>query len=459
MDRTGIRKTKSHEMDMIHGPLFGKLLVFAIPLMVSGILQLLFNAADVVVVGRFAGDDSLAAVGSTTSLINLMTNLFIGFSVGINVYVAHCFGSSDQGKISSAIHTSVMLALICGALLTVFGVTMAGPILKLMSSPVEVIGLATRYLQIYFLGMPGTMLYNFGSAILRASGDTRRPLYYLTFAGMINVAFNLYLVIHCSLGVVGVGIATVVSQYIAAGLIIGCLMREKGVLHLDITGLRIEKEDLIKILQIGLPAGIQGTVFSLSNVVIQSSINSFGNIEVAANAAAASLEGFVYMAMNALYQTALTFISQNYGAGEKKRIIKVLIYCQFIVIVVGTVLGRIFVVFGRELLHIYSQSDIVIDAGMVRLQYICGVYAFCGIMDVMVGALRGIGYSVMPMIVSLIGACGLRLLWIATVFRSYHTTRILYLSYVVTWVITASVHLICFMISYRKRFVEQNDLQ
>lgn len=442
---------RGHEIDMVHGPLLGKLLLFAIPLMISSIMQLLFNAADIVVVGRFAGDESLAAVGSTSSLINLLTNLFIGLSVGANVVVAHYFGSEEKDKISKTIHTSIVISVICGVVMTIFGASMAGILLRLMSSPEDVIGLATIYLRIYFLGMPATMLYNFGSAILRAAGDTRRPLYYLFFAGVVNVLLNLIFVVGFSMDVAGVAIATVVSQYISAGLVVRCMMKEEGVLHLSLRELCVSRPILWKIVRIGLPAGLQGTVFALSNVVIQSAINSFGKIIVAGNAAASNIEGFVYMAMNALYQTALSFIGQNYGAGEKKRILRVLFLCQAIVVVVGVVLGNAAVIFGRPLLHIYSDNPEVVEAGLVRLEYICRFYALCGIMDVMVGALRGIGYSVMPMIVSMLGACGLRLLWIATVFQIYHTTDMLYLSYIVTWSITALVHMLCFAYLYRKK--------
>ncbi len=445
----GVVHRKGHEIDMVHGPLLGKLLLFAIPLMASSIMQLLFNAADIVVVGRFAGDESLAAVGSTTSLINLLTNLFIGLSVGANVVVAHYFGSGDKDKVSETIHTSIVISVLCGMVMTVFGTSMAGGLLRLMSSPEDVIGLATLYLRIYFLSMPAAMVYNFGSSILRAAGDTRRPLYYLLFAGMVNVALNLIFVIGFAMDVAGVAIATVVSQYISAGLILRCLMKEEGELHLSLKELHVSKDILWKIVKIGLPAGLQGTVFSLSNVVIQSSINSFGKTVVAGNAAAANIEGFVYMAMNALYQTALSFTGQNYGAGEKKRILRVLFLCQAIVIAVGVVFGNLVVLFGRPLLHIYSDSSAVVDEGLIRMRYICSCYALCGMMDVMVGALRGIGSSVLPMVVSLLGACGLRLLWIATVFQTYHTTRVLYLSYIVTWTITTLVHVICFVYVYR----------
>lgn len=441
-----------HEIDMVHGPLLGKMLLFAVPLMLSSILQLLFNAADIVVVGRFAGDDSLAAVGSTSSLINLMTNLFIGLSVGANVMVAHYIGSGEKEEIGKTVHTSMALSVVCGLIMTIFGATMAPILLRLMSSPEDVIGLATIYLRIYFLGMPATMVYNFGSAILRAAGDTRRPLYYLLFAGVINVVLNLIFVIGFHMDVAGVAIATVVSQYISAALVVRCLMKEEGAMRLELREIRINRPMLLRILKIGLPAGIQGTVFSLSNVVIQSAINSFGKIVVAGNAAAGNIEGFVYVAMNAIHQTALSFAGQNYGAGEKKRVLRVVCLCQLIVLIVGTVLGNLTVIFGTPLLYIYSDSAEVVKAGLVRMEYICRFYAMCGMMDVMVGALRGIGCSIMPMIVSMLGACGLRLLWIATIFRMYPTTPVLYLSYIVSWTITFMVHVICFIIIYRKRF-------
>lgn len=444
------KRPRSHEIDMVHGPLFGKLLLFALPLMLSGILQLLFNAADIIVVGRFAGDESLAAVGSTGSLINLLTNLFIGTSVGANVIAAQFYGSGQRDKISETVHTSVFLSLVCGVVMTLIGVLLSGQMLVWMSSPDDVIGLATVYLRIYFLGMPAVMVYNFGSAILRAAGDTRRPLYFLLLAGGVNVILNLIFVITFRLGVVGVAMATVISQFISAALVLWCMIKDEE-MKFSLRGLHCSKEILKRIVRIGIPAGIQGTVFSLSNVVIQSAINSFGKIVVAGNSAAANIEGFVYVAMNSMYQTALTFTGQNYGAGEKKRILRVLFYCQGIVIVVGTLLGNLVVVFGRELLAIYSDTKEVVEAGLVRMQYICRFYALCGVMDVMVGALRGIGYSIMPMMVSLIGACGLRLLWIATVFKMNRTMEMLYLSYIVTWTITAAVHIICFAVAYRRK--------
>ena len=432
---------------MCSGSIFKKMLMFALPLMCSSILQLLFNAADIVVVGRFAGDNALAAVGSNTALINLLTNLFVGLSIGSNVLTARYYGAKQEKDLKETVHTSMMLSIYSGILLTVVGVVAARQILTWMQAPEEVIGLAELYLRIYFIGMTATMIYNFGSAILRAIGDTKRTLYYLLAAGVVNVVLNLFFVIVCRLGVAGVAIATVISQTISAFLVVRCLMKEQGAIRLELKELRIEKDKLMRILQIGLPAGFQGIVFSLSNVVIQSAINSFGAIAVAGNSAAANIEGFVYMAMNAFYQATISFTSQNFGARKKDRINKILFAGQVYVVATGLILGSLAVFFGKELLGIYSASPEVIAAGMVRLQYICKVYFLCGIMDVFVGALRGIGYSIMPMIVSLLGACGLRLLWLATVFQipQYHTQDIIYLSYPITWVITFAVHALCYI--------------
>lgn len=438
---------KKYEMDMCSGSIFKKMLMFALPLMCSSILQLLFNAADIVVVGRFAGDNALAAVGSNTALINLLTNLFVGLSIGSNVLTARYYGAKQEKDLKETVHTSMMLSIYSGILLTVIGVVAARQILTWMQAPEEVIGLAELYLRIYFVGMTATMIYNFGSAILRAIGDTKRPLYYLLAAGVVNVVLNLFFVIVCRLGVAGVAIATVISQTISAFLVVRCLMKEQGAIRLELKELQIEKDKLMRILQIGLPAGFQGIVFSLSNVVIQSAINSFGAIAVAGNSAAANIEGFVYMAMNAFYQATISFTSQNFGAKKKDRINKILFAGQAYVVATGLILGSLAVFFGKELLGIYSASPEVIAAGMVRLQYICKVYFLCGIMDVFVGALRGIGYSIMPMFVSLLGACGLRLLWLATVFQipQYHTQDIIYLSYPITWVITFTVHALCYI--------------
>lgn len=443
---------KKYEIDMCSGSVFGKMLLFALPLMCSSILQLLFNAADIVVVGRFAGDNALAAVGSNTALINLLTNLFVGLSVGSNVLTAQYYGAKKDSDLKETVHTSMLLSICSGVLLTVVGLVGARGLLELMQAPPEVLELAALYLRIYFLGMTSMMVYNFGSAILRAVGDTKRPLYYLLAAGIVNVVLNLFFVIACHMGVAGVGAATVISQTISALLVVRCLVREQGGIHLELKELAISKDKLGKIMQIGLPAGFQGTVFSLSNVVIQSAVNSFGNIAVAGNSAAANIEGFVYMAMNAFHQATISFTSQNFGARQYRRIYKILFAGELCVVITGLLLGNLAVFFGNALLGIYSPSAEVIAAGMVRMKFICTVYALCGIMDVLVGALRGIGYSIIPMIVSLIGACGLRLLWIATVFQipEYHSLSTVYISYPITWTITLIVHAVTFALAARK---------
>lgn len=443
---------KKYEMDMCSGSILKKMLVFTIPLMLSSILQLLFNAADIVVVGRFAGDNSLAAVGSTTALINLLTNLFVGLSIGANVTAARNYGGKREDALSRTVHTAVTISIISGVILTVIGVVGTKEMLRLMSTPDEIIDLAADYLRIYFAGITATTIYNFGSALLRAIGDTKRPLYYLLAAGAVNVVLNLLFVIVFKMDVSGVALATIISESLSAFLVIRCLMRETGAIKLELKKLRVHKAELISIIRIGLPAGFQGIVFALSNVVIQSSVNLFGNIVVAGNSAAANIEGFVYMAMNSFYQATLSFMSQNFGAGEYKRLNKILACGELCVIMVGLVLGNAAVLFGNQLLSIYSDSPEVIAAGMVRLHYISKVYFLCGIMDVLVGALRGIGYSVLPMVVSLLGACGLRLLWIATVFQipQFHKVEVVYLSYAITWIITAGVHFLCYVIVRKK---------
>jgi putative MATE family efflux protein len=443
---------KKYEMDMCSGSVLKKMIFFAVPLMCSSILQLLFNAADIVVVGRFAGDNSLAAVGSNGALINLLTNVFMGLSVGANVLTAQYFGAKQDKDLRETVHTAMTLSIYSGLFLTVVGIVFARILLELMQAPEEVLNLAVLYLRIYFLGMTATMVYNFGSAILRAVGDTKRPLYYLFGAGVVNVVLNLFFVIVLKMDVAGVAAATAISQSISAALVVRCLVKETGGIHLDLKALGIRKEKLLKIMQIGLPAGFQGMVFSLSNVVIQSAVNSFGAISIAGNSAASNIEGFVYMAMNAFYQATISFVSQNYGAGHKKRIGRTVWIGEGCVITVGLVFGNLAVLLGDPLLHIYSDSDAVIAAGMVRLAGICSCYALCGIMDVMVGALRGIGYSIIPTIVSLIGVCGLRLVWLATVFQmpDYHRIEIVYLSYPITWSITIVVNVICFL-CVRKR--------
>ena len=449
-------KTKSYEMDMCHGPLLKKILIFSIPLMLSGILQLLFNAADIIVVGRYAGSTALAAVGSTSALINLLTNLFIGFSMSANVLVARYYGGGKETDANETVHTAILLSIFSGSFLALLGNLFAGPLLSLMGTPPDVLSQATLYMRLYFLGMPVIMLYNFGSSILRAIGDTKRPLLFLGISGIINVILNLIFVICLHLGVAGVALATVLSQCLSAALIVKCLCDQKGCLKLSIKKLVLSKDKLLQIIQIGLPAGLQGTIFSLSNVLIQSSINTFGSVAMAGNTAASNIESFIYISMNTFYQTALTFTSQNAGGRKYHRITKVLICCECLVIATGILLGGSAYLFAPQLLSIYSSDASVIAFGLKRMAVICLSYALCGIMDVIVGSLRGLGYSILPMIVSLIGACGLRILWIFTVFKWYHSLFILYLSYPITWIITFIAHLCCYIFIKKKYF--RNDL-
>lgn len=439
---------KKYEIDMCSGPFIGKVLLFYVPLMLSGMLQLLFNAADIVVVGRFAGSDALAAVGSTSSLINLLVNLFIGLSIGANVLAARFYGAGQKKEMSELVHTAILTSIISGFMLVFVGIIVAGPALTAMGTPDDVIDQSILYMRIYFIGMPFTMAYNFGAAVLRAVGDTKRPLYYLLSAGVVNVILNLIFVIVFSLGVAGVAIATVTSQAISAILVIRCLMTSEADYKLELSKLRITPDKLKKMLQIGLPAGLQNSLFSISNVLIQSSVNSFGSIAMAGNTAASNIEGFVYTAMNAFSQTIISFAGQNYGAQNYKNIKKLLFICQGMVMAVGLVLGNLAYFGSGILLRIYSSDMEVISFGILRMSIICTTYCLCGMMDVMVGALRGMGYSVMPMFVSLTGACLFRVVWIYTIFRSYHTLKCLYLSYPISWTLTFAVHAICFAIVY-----------
>lgn len=444
--------SSKYTMDMCNGPLLKKIILFAIPLMLSGVLQLLFNAADVIVVGRFTGNEALAAVGSTSSLINLLINLFVGVSVGANVLLGKHIGARDEENASKTVHTAVTFALVVGIAMIFVGFFLSRPLLELMGTPEDVINLSVLYMRIYFVGMPAFMFYNFGAALLRAVGDTKRPLYFLTLAGIINVIFNLIFVIVFHMGVAGVALATIISEGISAFLVFLCLKGADGVLHLDYRSLSFHKDVAIQMMKIGLPAGLQGCIFSVSNVLIQSSVNSFGSIAMAGNTASANLEGFVYNAMNSLYQTSLSFTSQNMGAKKYKRVDKILIECLVIVMIVGIVMGGGAYLIGTSLLSIYSSDPQVISYGLLRMSLICVPYFLCGMMDVFVGSLRGMGYSVMPMLVSLTGACLFRIIWIFTIFATNRSLFVLYFSYPVSWALTATAHLICYMIVRKKVF-------
>ena len=445
-------KVKAYTMDMTEGPVLTKILMFSIPLMFSSVLQILFNAADIVVVGKFVGDTALAAVGSNSALINLVTNLFIGLSIGANVIVARYFGGKQDENTSIAVHTSIALGFISGIILTLIGIIGAPFFLRIMLTPEDVLPQAVLYLRILFAGITSMMLYNFGSAVLRAVGDTKRPLYFLLLAGIINVILNLFFVIVLKMSVAGVALATILSQALSCVLVLWCLTKEDSAIKLNFRKIRINKIKFIQILKIGLPAGFQGVVFALSNTVIQSSVNSFGSVVMAGSAAAQNIEGIVYFAMNSFYQASITFTSQCYGAKKFARINRVLAMSLLCVVAAALICGHGLLFSGYRILGIFSSNSQVIVAGMNRLSVILSTYFLCGIMDVLVGALRGIGYSVLPMVVSLVGSCLLRLLWLATVFQMerFHTTTTVYLSYPISWAITLSVHAVCFAVLRRK---------
>ena len=440
----------SPDVDMCNGPLVGNLLRFSIPLMASGILQLLFNAADIIVLGQFASSSAMAAVGATSSLNSLMVNLFLGLSIGCSVVMAHSYGAQDWRRVHDTVHTAVLLALICGAVLVVVGIPLLPVLLRRMDTPADLLDQSILYMRIVFVGMPAMMLYDFGAGILRATGDTRRPLFFLTAAGITNATLNVIFVLVFQLDVAGVALATSISQYLSAFLILRCLSEPGTHYQLHPREMRICPPVLVQIIRVGLPAGIQSVVFSISNVLIQSSINIFGTLAVAGSTASSNIENFVYTAMNSVYQAALNFTSQNIGAGKKERIPLILRDCLMIVTVIGLVLGGLAVFFGRQLLSIYSSDPQILPYGLERIRVICLTYFLCGLMDVTCGVVRGMGAAVTPTIVSLTGACVLRVIWIYTVFVAFHSLFVLYLSYPVTWVVTCAVHLICFSIFYRR---------
>lgn len=437
-------------MDMTSGPLLGKIVAFAFPLMCSGVLQLLFNAADIIVVGRFTGHTALAAVGSTTSLINLIVNLFVGLSVGANVLVAREYGAGNLQAVHKTVHTAMLTAAVGGVALVFVGVFLTRPALELMGTPEDVIDQAALYLRIYFVGSPCMLVYNFGAAILRSVGDTRRPLYFLTLAGVVNVVLNLFFVIALSLGVAGVALATIISQSISAYLVVVCLMHHAGAVRLTLRELGIDKEQLGNILRIGVPAGIQSMMFSFSNVIIQSSVNTFGSAVVAGNTAAVNLEGFIYACLDAVAQTSMSFSSQNLGARCYERIDRIVAQCIAIITVLGLILGVGAYLCGHWLLQIYTPEETVIGFGLYRLSVVSTTYCLDGIMDGLACTIRGLGASITPMVVSALGACLLRIIWVATMFRWQPTQLCLYLSYPVSWTITSAALFVCLLVLRKK---------
>jgi len=438
---------------MTQGALLPQILVFALPLILSGMLQLLFNAADIIVVGKFAGSNALGAVGANSSLINFFVNIFIGLSIGANVTAAKYLGAKKSVEVSDTVHTSVVLAFITGVAIMIVGILLARPILTFMETPDEILDLAVLYLRIYFCGMPAMVLYNFGASLLRAVGDTKRPLVYLLIAGVINVILNLIFVIQFHMNVAGVALATIISQCASTVMVIRCLVLEQGSMRLFMLKekLKVSPERLKEIIAVGLPAGVQGVLFSISNILIQSSVNSFGAIAVAGNTAASNIEGFIYVAMNASYQACVSFTGQNFGARKFDRILKVLLLCALTGTLTGIIMGMpAYFILGTKLLSLYSSDAQVIAYGMKRLSIIAPTYALCVIMEVPVGTMRGMGRGVLPVIVSLIGACGFRILWIMTVFKMYPTLETLYISYPVSWILTALAQFILAFFTYRR---------
>ena len=446
---------KVHSLDMVEGRILPQLIRFSLPLMATSLLQLLYNAADMVVVGQFAGAESLAAVGSTGALINLITNLFVGFSLGANVVIAHANGARDHKAIQKNVHTAVTMSVICGLIVMVLGLVLARPLLTWMGSPADVIDKATLYVQLFFLGMPVNLLYNFGAGIMRAVGDTRRPLVYLSIAGLANVLLNLLLVIVFHMDVAGVAIATVVSQLLSAVFVVRHLLRTDESIRMDVKKLGLDWKCVKEIVRIGLPAGIQSSLFSLSNVIIQSSINAQGSVWMAGNAAAANVEGFVYVSMNSISQGTLTFSSANRGAKEYRRVRKVLWVSLAAAGVIGFAVGMIAWAFGGTLLGLYNSDAAVIEKGLVRMAIIMPTYFVCGLMDVAGSQMRGMGYSIAPMIVSLSGACAFRLFWVFTVFAADPRMTTLYNSYPISWALTFLIHLGCYFFLARPKLIRQ----
>lgn len=442
--------SKSYQINMTEGNILPKIIKFSIPLMLSGMLQLFFNAADVIVVGRYAGDEALAAVGSTGALINLLINLFIGISIGASVLMGQAIGARDYNDAQDSLHTAMLTGLIGGIIMIFVGQFVSRPMLELMQTPDDVIELSSLYMKIYFMGMPGFMLYNFGAAILRAAGDTKRPLYYLFVSGIINVILNLYFVIVLKMSVDGVAYATIISEAISAILIVICLMRSDGYLNLSLRKLKIDGKKFIEMLKIGIPSGFTGIVFSVSNMLIQSSINSFGKLVMAANTAASNLEGFVYNAMNSIYQTALAFASQNMGAKKLDRVDDVLKKSLLVVSGVGLFFGVGAYLLGEILLRLYTPNQEVIDIAMLRLMVISTSYFLCGIMDVYSGVIRGMGFSFTPMLVSMLFVCAFRVFWIYTIFERFHEQWVLYISYPVSWTITIIAYFFTYKIVRKK---------
>ena len=436
-------KNNKFEIDMCNGSVMDKLISFSLPLMLSGILQLMFNAVDIIIVGRFTGSQALAAVGSTTALINVFTNLFIGISLGSNVLAARFYASGKAKEMSETVHTSILFALISGIVMAIAGLLFTRLAMELMGTPSDVISQSSLYMRIYFLGMPFFMLYNYGAAILRAIGDTKRPLFFLIISGLLNAGLNLFLVIVFHLGVAGVAIATIISQMVSCILVIRCLCRSEGIYQLHFSELTLKTAYLKQIFQVGIPAGIQSTVINFSNVLLQSSVNSFGSVAMAGYTAANNIFGFLYVAVNSITQACMSFTSQNYGVGKYKRMDRILADCMILTVGISLVLGCGSYIFAPEILKIYTSSPEVIQCGTEILAYTTATYFLCGLMDLFPGPMRGMGYSAVPMILSIIGTVGTRIVWIFGLFPHHRTLSFLFISYPASWLLSIVMQVIC----------------
>lgn len=452
-----VTKKNKYEIDMCNGSLMDKLISFSLPLMLSGILQLLFNAVDIIVVGRFTGRHALAAVGSTTALINMFVNLFIGISLGVNVLAARFFAAKKEREMSETVHTAIAFALVSGIVMAFVGVFFAKTALELMGTPDDVIRLSALYMRLYFCGMPFFMLYNYGAAILRAIGDTKRPLLFLIIAGIANVALNLILVVVFHLGVAGVAIGTILSQLISSILVVRCLCKAEASYQLHFSKLSIKGAYMKQIFKVGIPAGIQSTVINFSNVLLQSSVNSFGSIAMAGYTAANNIFGFLYAATNSITQACMSFTSQNYGVGKLKRMDRVLFNCMILTIVITLLLGGGTYIFGHQLLGIYTSDAEVIACGIEIFLYTTVTYFLCGLMDLFPGAMRGMGYSFVPMIISIIGTVGLRIVWIFWVFPNNRSLDVLFISYPASWILTIAMQVTCFLFVRKRVFRKMKE--
>ncbi len=444
---------KKNAQNMLQGPLLGSILSYTVPIILTSVLQLLFNAADLVVVGRFCGSISVAAVGATGSITHLLVNFFVGLSVGAGVTVAHALGSREDKTVHRTVHTAMPTALVSGGILTVVGVLFAETFLSLMGTPENVLHLSAVYMKIYFAGITFTMVYNFCAAILRAVGDTKSPLIFLSAAGVINVALNVFFVCVLHMNVAGVALATTISQAVSAIAVVIVLMRRTDSCRLELKKMRFYRLQLAKMLRIGLPAGIQSSLFSISNVLIQSSVNSFGDVFMSGNAASQNIEGFLYATLNSFHQTAVNFTGQNMGAQQYQRVKKILWVCLGSVAIVGLSFGLLLWTFGEQLLSIYiTDSAQAISYGMIRMTHLAIPYFICGLMDVSTGALRGMGASFTPMVISVLGVCGIRIGWIMTVFQipRFHTPQCLYISYTISWAVTFLFQILAFRHIYKQ---------